>query len=89
MILKWIVLGNILTMAYKATLLSSLIPIRYEDTIENMKHVDDSGKPLIMSKASSFYEHVSSDERPFMRRILNRSIIVDLDGGIPQWGLEM
>ena len=88
-ILKWIFLGNILTMAYKTTLLSSLIPIQYENTIDNMKDLDDSGKSLIMAKASTFYEHVSSDQRPFMRRILNRSIFINLDGGIPQWALEM
>ena len=76
-------------MAYKATLLSSLIPIRYEDTIDNMKDLADSGKPLIMGKASTFHEHVSNDQRPFMRGILNRSILVNLGGGIPQWALEM
>ena len=76
-------------MAYKATLLSSLIPIRYEDTIENMKDVDDSGKPLIMGKATTIYKHVFSDERPFMMRILNRSLIVNLDAGVPQWAIEM
>ena len=78
-----------MTLAYKTTLLSSLIPIRYEDTIDNMKDLDDSGKPLIMGKASTIYERISSDQSPFMRGIFNRSILVNLDGGIPKWALEM
>ena len=88
-ILKWIFLGNILTMAYKTTLLSSLIPIRYENTIDNMKDLDKSGKPLIMGRGSTMYDHISSDQRQFMRHIFNRSIIIALDSGIPQWAPKM
>ena len=85
----WIFLGNILTMAYKATLLSSLIPIRYETTIDNVIDLDNSGLPLVYAKASSFHKHIADDSRPIMRRITDRSILISIDGGIPEWALEM
>ena len=85
----WIFLGNVLTMAYKATLLSSLIPIRYETTIDNVIDLDNSGLPLVYAKASSFHKHIADDPRPIMRRISNRSIQYNVDGGIPEWAFKM
>ena len=81
--------GNILTIAYKATLLSSLIPIRYETTIDNMIDLDNSGLPLVLAKGSTLDKHISSDQRPIMRRISDKTILVSIDGGIPDWAFEM
>ena len=89
-ILKWIFLGNVLTMAYKKSLLSSLIPIRYEDTINSIDDLDKSGLPLMLGMGSKFHRQISSDSRPIMRRIFNRSILVTLDkNGIPKWVSQM
>ena len=89
-ILKWIFLGNILTLAYKKSLLSSLIPIRYEDTIDTIADLDNSGLPLMLGKGFRLHELMSSDSRPIMSRIFNSSILVNVDEkGIPKWALEM
>ena len=88
-ILKWIFLGNILTMAYKSTLLSSLIPIRYENTINSINDLDNSGLPLLIPKGGANEDIFSSDQRPIMRRIFNRIIFYTYKGGIPQWVLDM
>ena len=88
-ILKWMVLGNILTLGYKTTLLSSLIPIRYEDTIDSMDDLDKSGLPLLISKGSSMYDHIASDPREMMTRIFKRRIMYSYENGIPQWAFEM
>ena len=89
-ILKWIVLGNILTLGYKTTLLSSLIPIRYEDTIDSMTDLDKSGLPLIMAKGSTVYNFIASDHRKMMSRIFKRRLLfINNGGGIPQWAFEM
>lgn len=82
-------MGNFVTMAYKATLLSSLIKIRYETSIDDMIDLDNSGLPLVLAKASSLHEHLSNDQRPIMMRISNRSILISIDGGIPEWALKM
>ena len=89
-ILKWIFLGNILTMAYKKSLLSSLIPIRYEDPIDSITDLDNSNLPLVMGKNDSMHQYFSSDSRPMMRRILNRSILgTHGQDGFPKSAFEM
>ena len=89
-ILKWIFLGNILTMAYKKSLLSSLIPIRYEDTIDSIPDLDNSRLPLVIGKNDGGYAYLSKDLRPMMRRILNRSILgTPGKDGFPQSAFEM
>ena len=88
-ILKWIVLGNILTLGYKTTLLSSLIPIRYEDTtIKSLDDLDKSGLPLIIPRGSSLHDHLANDAREIVTRITGRLILLDA-GDIPRWALEM
>ena len=70
-------------------LLSSLIPIRYETTIDNMIELDKSGLPLLNPRASTLHKHIADDPRPIMRRISNRSIQYNVDGGIPEWAFKM
>ena len=77
-------------MAYKKSLLSSLILIRYEDTIDSMNDLENSRLPLMVWKGSTFHGRISGDSSPIMRSIFNRSITVSLDaGGMPKWILEM
>ena len=88
-ILKWIVLGNILTLGYKTTLLSSLIPIRYEDTtIKSLDDLDKSGLPLIIPRGASLHDHLANDAREMVTRITGRLILLDA-GDIPRWAFEM
>ena len=76
-------------MAYKTTLLSSLIPIRYEDTINSINDLDNSGLPLLLPKGGANEDIFSSDQRPIMRRIFNKVIFYNYEGGIPQWVFDM
>ena len=89
-ILKWIVFGNILTLAYKTTLLSSLIPIRYEDTIDNIYDVDKSGLPLLMGESMTVIDFIREDPREAMKNLFKRKILFSIDGGgIPSWVYKM
>ena len=88
-ILKWIVLGNILTLGYKTTLLSSLIPIRYGPAINSLAELDKSGLPLMLAEGGSSLDYVCGDSREMMTRICNRRIVFSIKGGIPDWPLEM
>ena len=83
------VLGNILTLGYKTTLLSSLIPIRYEDTIDSMDDLDKSGLPPISPRGSSTINFIESDPREMMNRIFKRRIEYPHENGIPRWTTEM
>ena len=80
LILKWIFLGNVLTMGYKCTLLSTLIPIRYESTIDTLSDLDQSGLPLVVHRSSAPHHAFANDPRQIMKRIYNRSILHDFTG---------
>ena len=69
----WLFLGNVLFMAYKSTLLSTLIPIRYEKTLETLDDLDKSGLGLLIAGGTVAQWLAASDPRPSMRRIYNRS----------------
>ena len=87
---KWIFFGTLLHLAYESTLLSSLVPIRYEDTIDGIFDLDHSGLPLMIWNGSSLHQSISMDSRPIMRRIIKRCIFVSLGAdGIPKWAMEM
>ena len=88
-ILKWIVLGNILTLGYKTTLLSSLIPIRYGPAIDSMADLDRSGLPLILAEGGSSLDYVCGDSREMMIRICNRRIVFSMKAKVPRWIFEM
>ena len=89
-ILKWIILGNILTLGYKTTLLSSLIQIQYEDTIDNISDLDKSGLPLLLAKSASTVDYIEKDPRQMMARISQRKILFSLqDGKAPHWFTKM
>ena len=80
-------------MAYKKSLLSSLIPIRHEDTVDSFNDLGKSSLPFLLMKGHWSHQSISLDSRPIMRRIFNRSILVSFDeeseDGIPKWAHEM
>ena len=76
-------------MAYETTLLSSLIPIRYEDTIDNFNDLDNSGLPLLVVKGTANQYYISRDPSPIMKRIFNRMILYTVEGGVPHWVIDM
>ena len=82
LILKWMLLGNILTMAYKCTLLSTLIPVRYESTIDTLSDLDRSGLPLLIPRNTSVHQASANDQRPVMKRIYDKSILFTFTGQI-------
>ena len=88
-ILKWIVLGNVLTLAYKATLLSSLIPIRYDDTIDSIADLDKSGLPMILVKGTFLTKYLSEDPREMTTQIFKRAIFAPFQYPPPKWVFEM
>ena len=87
-ILKWMVLGNILTLGYKTTLLSSLITINYENPIDNIYDLDKSGLPLIMTEGVSVVEYIRRTPGAMMARIFKRRILSER-GSNQSWIFEM
>ena len=61
-------------MGYKCTLPSTLIPVRYEGTINTLSDLDRSGLPLLIPRSTAQYKAFANDKRPIMKRIFNKSI---------------
>ena len=82
MILKWMVLGTFLTMGYKSALLSTLVPIRYESSIDTIEDLAKSGLPLLIPSATTVNKLIANDPRRSMKKIYDRSIVYPYSGGL-------
>ena len=82
-------MGNVLTLGYKTTLLSSLITINYEDPIDNKYDLDKSGLPLIMSRGGATFEFISQAPGALMARIFKRKKPFTYERSFPRWIPEM
>ena len=83
-------MGNILTLGYKTTLLSSLVPIRYEDTIDNIYDVDKSGLPVLILESTTVVDFLRENPRTVMQRLFHRKKFWNIDsGGVPTWVKNM
>ena len=69
-------------MAYKSTLLATLVPIRYENSIDNLDDMAKSGLPLFIPGATNLHALIASDPRHLMKDIYSRSMVVSYSGGI-------
>ena len=75
LILRWIVLGSVLTWGYKSTLLSTLVTIRYNKPIDTLADLDRSGLPLVIVEGTAPDRAFKNEQRDIMRRIYSRSIV--------------
>ena len=64
-------------MAYKSTLLSSLVTIRYNKPIDTLADVESSGLPLLLAKGYRNHKLFENDQRPIMKQIYSRSILFE------------
>ena len=78
LILKWIVLGSVLTWAYKSTLLSTLVTIRYNKPIDTLADLDTSGLPLVIAEGSFYHKAIENEQSDIIKRIYSRSIAIQV-----------
>ena len=64
-------------MAYKSTLLSTLVTIRYNKPIDTLVDLDSSGLPLAVPKGTSSHNWIENDSRAIVKQIYNRSILFE------------
>ena len=77
-ILQWLIFGHLLTLGYKSTLLSTLIPIRYESTIDTVADMARSGLPFTVPRATFLHKLIATDPRAHMRKIYERSYFIEV-----------
>ena len=83
LILKWIILGNFLTMGYKSNLLPTLVTINYGKTIDTLVDLDMSGLPLVLPGGSTMQNAIEKDARPIMKQVYKKSIKYPFNGKPP------
>ena len=88
LLIQWLVCVNFLLMGYKSLLLSSLVTISYEDTIDTLEDLDKSGLALLLPEGLGLVDLFENDPRPIAKRIFGQSIMVPYDGGTPEWAWE-
>ena len=86
LLFTWLFFGNVLSLGYKSTLLSTLIAIRYEKTIETVQDLDNSGLPYLVPAKTAPHVLVMTDPRPAVKRIAKRVELYPFNGTVPTWG---
>ena len=76
-------------MAYKSTLLSSLVTIRYEDSINTLNDMVNSGMPLMIPRYTAPHKRIASDPRKIMMKIFNSSHLYPFNGTVPAYVWDM
>ena len=77
----WVLFANILQWGYMSVFLSTLVTIRYEETIETVADLDQSGLPILILGGTGQKEKFESDPRAAMKRIFGRSVLAPYYGG--------
>ena len=76
-------------MAYKSTLLSSLITVRYERPIDTIMDLEKSGLPALLPNNTPLQTLFATDPRRVMQNIYNNSLVYPFDGTPPMFIWEM
>ena len=87
LIIMWLMLtSNILIWSYKGTLLSTLVPIYYDNPINTLEDVDRSGLPVLITKNNVVHWLMKTDPRSTINNIWQKRILYPFPGGkFPDW----
>ena len=77
----WLLMGSFLLMGYKSTLQSSLITINYEDNIETIYDLGQSGISVAFSEGTVIERILSTDPRNTVKRMYKNAIGWPFAGG--------
>ena len=89
LVLKWTMLGFLLTICYKDILLSTLIHIEYEKGLDSIGDVIRSNKPVVYDGYSGIANLLKSDPREQVKEIAKRQKpYVSKKGRTPSWVSE-
>ena len=67
-------MGNVLTMGYKSTLLSTLVTIRYTKPIDKLGDLVSSGLPLLMAQGGECIPAIKNSPRLIVQQIYHNGI---------------
>ena len=82
-------MANFLSYAYKGTLLSTLVTIRYSSQIDTLDQMDESGLPFYVLGGTVLEWLPQTDPRDVVKRLNVRRFDMPFDGTIEEKYLQM
>ena len=81
LVLKWTVLGFLLTISYKSVLRSMMMKVEYEDTIDTIDDLLESDRILLMAGDSGLKLRFEGDPREKVRKLANKTQYMNFNLG--------
>ena len=90
LLLQWAMIGFLLTTCYKETLLSTLINIEYEKTIDSVDDVLKSEKLVMYDGTTGIANLLKSDPRKNVKELgkLSKPYATEIAGAPPTWVIQ-
>ena len=84
LLIQWLLMANVLSWAYKGTLLSTMIAIRYSVPLDTIAQMDESGLPFFVFKGTVMEWLADTDKREAVMRLNERQFKMPWDGTVPE-----
>ena len=92
LLLKWLVIGFCLTACYKSVLLSNMVNIGFEKTIDTVEDALDSGKLFLVPDNTAIPSKIHKSASANVRKLANQMKLYNLSIGssqlFPQWAYD-
>ena len=92
LLVKWIVLGFCLTACYKSVLLSNMVNIGFEKTIDTVEDALDSGRLFIVPENTDVPSKIRNSIHANVRKLADQMKLCNLSFGysqqFPEWAYE-
>ena len=87
--IQWLMMGNIISHIYKGALLTSLIAIRYTETLDTMVQMEESGLPFYVLGKTALEWLAKTDPRELGKKLNERRFDMPFPGRVEEKYLEM
>ena len=89
LLIQWLLWANIISHAYKGTLLSTLINIRYTEALDTMDQMYESGMEFFVLDGTAMEWLTNTDPRDGAKRLTERRRDIPFDGAVKEEHLKM
>ena len=88
LLVKWLIMANILSHAYKGALLSSLVTIHYTEPLDTIDQMIESGLPFYIPGGTVVVWLVKTDPRYSVKKLNERSVVIPWNGKLREKDLQ-
>ena len=85
LVLKWTLVGFLLTISYKSVLRAMMMTVEYEDTIDTFEDVLLSGRKYMVTSDTAMRYLLEDDPRPNRKQLAKDAQYYKYGTGNPEW----